>query len=151
MLEAAVLLCAAIQLPAQQADVGQKPSDGEPSSHFIPAEDNQSEECAKIFKATKGKAEKGDARDQWALGADYYDGQGVAQDYAEAVKWFRKAAEQNYAEAEANLGFCYDNGQGVAQDYVEAVKWYRKAAEQNYVSAQFALGSCYATGPISDP
>ena len=27
----------------------------------------------------------------------YYYGQGVPKNYAEAVKWFRKAAEQGYA------------------------------------------------------
>ena len=64
----------------------------------------------------------------------------MAKDYAEAVKWYRKAAEQNYAVAQYNLGCCYDNGQGVAKDYAEAVKWYRKAAEQNDAEAQFNLG-----------
>ena len=50
------------------------------------------------------------------LGAAYYGGQGVAQDYAEAVKWYRKAAEQNDAGAQYNLGVCYANGDGVAKD-----------------------------------
>ena len=36
---------------------------------------------------------------QYNLGVCYYNGDGVAQSYAEAVKWFRKAAEQGYAEA----------------------------------------------------
>ena len=66
----------------------------------------------------------------WAV--CYDNGQGVAKDDAEAVKWYRKAAEQNDAWAQFNLGYCYANGQGVAKDKVEAVKWYRKAAEQNY-------------------
>ena len=58
------------------------------------------------------------------------NGQGVPQDYAEAVKWYRKAADQGYAAAQTNLGLMYAHGQGVPQDYVEAVKWYRKAADQ---------------------
>jgi len=41
---------------------------------------------------------------------------GVGKDYAEAVKWFRKAAEQNNAAAQDNLGQCYTAGEGVAQD-----------------------------------
>ena len=34
----------------------------------------------------------------------YRNGQGVTQDNAEAVKWYRKAAEQGYAAAQFNLG-----------------------------------------------
>jgi TPR repeat protein len=46
----------------------------------------------------------------------YANGQGVPQDYAEAVKWFRKAAEQGNAMAQYNLGIAYANGQGVSRD-----------------------------------
>ena len=60
----------------------------------------------------------------------YEQGHGVPQDYAEAVKWYRKAADQGDAFAQYNLGVMYDNGEGVPQDQAEAVKWYRKAAEQ---------------------
>jgi uncharacterized protein len=60
----------------------------------------------------------------------YKNGNGVVQDYAEAVKWYRLAAEQGYADAQYNLGLMYDYGNGVVQDYAEAVKWYRLAAEQ---------------------
>jgi TPR repeat protein len=38
------------------------------------------------------------------LGVMYYGGEGVPQDYAEAVKWYRKAADQGYAPAQAGLG-----------------------------------------------
>ena len=57
-------------------------------------------------------------------------GEGVAKDQVEAVKWYRKAAEQNYAEAQYNLGVCYYNGEGVAKDWVEAYKWLLLAARQ---------------------
>jgi TPR repeat protein len=56
-------------------------------------------------------------------------GQGVAQDYAEAVKWYRKAAEQHLAWAQFNLGLCYAKSDGVKQDYVEAYAWYDLAAK----------------------
>ncbi|MHB8520974.1 MAG: tetratricopeptide repeat protein [Limisphaerales bacterium] len=94
----------------------------------------------------KAKAEKGDAEAQNNLGICYHEGQGVAKDYVEAVKWFRKAAEQNLASAQNNLGICYHEGQDVAKDEVEAVKWFRKAAEQNYGEAQTHLGFCYHEG-----
>jgi TPR repeat protein len=39
------------------------------------------------------------------LGAIYVDGRGgLAQDYAEAVKWYRRAAEQGNADAQTRLG-----------------------------------------------
>ncbi len=74
-------------------------------------------------------------------------GQGVATNYVEAVKWFRKAAEQNYAQAQCNLGVCYAMGQGVAKDEAEAVKWYRKAAEQNYAAGSIQSGPLLRHGP----
>ena len=39
-------------------------------------------------------AEQGDANAQFNVGLMYGNGQGVIQDYAEAVKWYRLAAEQ---------------------------------------------------------
>ena len=35
----------------------------------------------------------------------YSDGQGVAQNYAEAAKWYRVAANRGLAEAQFNLSF----------------------------------------------
>ena len=48
-------------------------------------------------------AEQGDADAQNKLGDMYYDGEGVARDYAEARRWYRKAAEQGFADAQYNL------------------------------------------------
>ena len=76
----------------------------------------------------------------------YANGQGVPQDYVEAVKWYRRAAAQGHASAQFNLGNMYANGQGVPQDYVEAVKWYRRAAAQGDASAQNNLGLMYEDG-----
>ena len=39
-------------------------------------------------------APQGSADGQLSLGASYQDGEGVAQNFAEAMKWFRRAAEQ---------------------------------------------------------
>ncbi len=73
------------------------------------------------------------------LGDCYADGKGVAQNEAEAVRWYRKAAEQNHAEAQYWLGACYADGEGVTQNDAEAVKWYRAAAEQGHAKAQSIL------------
>ena len=67
---------------------------------------------------------------QFYLGRCYANGQGVAKDESEAVKWYRKAAEQGDAAAQYNLGLMYYNGRGVTKDEREAIKWYCKAANQ---------------------
>jgi uncharacterized caspase-like protein len=69
----------------------------------------------------------------------YENGRGVNQDYAEALKWYRKAADQGYADGQYALGFMYENGRGVTQDYAEALKWYRKAADQGNNDARLAV------------
>jgi len=53
----------------------------------------------------------------------------VSQDYAEAVRWFRKAAEQGDAQAQFNLGLMYVNGKGVRQNYKIAKEWVGKACD----------------------
>ena len=65
----------------------------------------------------------------------YDHGQGVPQDYAEAVKWYRLAADQGYAVAQYNLGFMYADGQGVPQDYVQSHMWFNLAAAQSDANA----------------
>ena len=46
-----------------------------------------------------------------SVGVHIRPGRGVPQDYAEAVRWYRKAAEQGNATAQFSLGFMYDEGQ----------------------------------------
>ena len=65
---------------------------------------------------------------QFYLGFLYNAGQGVPQDYTQAVFWWRKAADQGDPEAMYNLGAMYSTGKGVPQDYVEGHKWRNLAA-----------------------
>ena len=92
------------------------------------------------------KAEAGDAEAQNTLGNKYRLGQGVSEDDAQAVSWYRKAAQQGHAKAQYSLGWMYDNGRGVPQNYATAVSWYRKAAQQGFAKAQNNLGSMYYWG-----
>ena len=48
-------------------------------------------------------ADQGDSDGQYMLGYMYYEGKGVPEDYAEAMKWFRKAADQGNADAKVSL------------------------------------------------
>ena len=54
----------------------------------------------------------------------YEDGQGVTQDYDEAIKWYTLAAEQDEIMAQSNLGHLYANEKTGKLDYVQAHKWF---------------------------
>ena len=106
------------------------------------AEHELREETERITEA----AYQGYASAQNNLGWMYAEGKGIAQDDAEAVKWYCKSAEQGDADAQYNLGYVYQYGKGVVLDYAVAVNWYRKAAEQGDADAQNNLGWMYEEG-----
>ena len=65
------------------------------------------------------------------FGQWYYYGRGVAQDYREAVRWYRMAAEQGHAYAQfGTLGLMYYIGKdvyvgkGTTEDNREAYIWF---------------------------
>ena len=73
-------------------------------------------------------------------------GKGVAQNDAEAVKWFQKSADQGNADAQTLLATCYFRGNGVLEDERKAASLYQKAANQGHAEAQYWLGNCYRFG-----
>ncbi len=80
-------------------------------------------------------AEVGDAQAQNNLGVMYVEGQGVPQDYTEALKWYRKAVAQGDAIAQTNLGAMYHHGYGLQKDNVQAYAWIGIAAANGYADA----------------
>jgi TPR repeat protein len=76
----------------------------------------------------------------------YDKGEGVQQDYKQALAWYEKAADQGWVLAQHNLGLLYYKGEVVQQDLKQAAAWHRKAAEQGYAEAQFFLGFMYREG-----
>ena len=106
----------------------------------------QAGDFATALKEWKPLAEQGNEKAQNILGAMYYEGIGVPQDYTEAAKWYRLAAEQGGVDAQYLLGYMYRHGMGVLQGYTEAVKWYRLSAEQGNAHAQNNLGLMYKEG-----
>ena len=58
----------------------------------------------------------------------YFKGQGIAQDFREAMRWYRLGAGQGNAEAQFNLGLMYEQGRGVHQDLLRAHMWFNLAA-----------------------
>jgi len=79
-------------------------------------------------------------------GEKYFKGQGVSRDYAEALRWYRKAADLGNAAACGRIGVMYYTGDGVRQDYDEALRWLRKSAELGSPEAAGTVGWMYEHG-----
>ena len=88
------------------------------------------------FYETKRNAERGLAFAQVNLGLMYDTGDGVPENDAEAVKWYRLAAEQGNANGQLNLGVMYANGEGVPQNNVRAHMWWSVSAAQGHEDAR---------------
>jgi TPR repeat protein len=81
----------------------------------------------------------------------YFEGWGVSQDHAEAVRWFEKAAAQRFPAAVYNLARMHENGWGVAAaDPARARGLYKDAAELGSAEAQGRLAVLLATGSEPD-
>jgi len=132
------------------------------------------EDYLTALKLWRPMAEQGDGEAQRNIGEMYYEGWGVTKDYAEAVKWYRKAAKQNVTWAGVSLNRIYEqlraegnwpprSRQAKAKptftpdfqygiyafrkgDYATAVKNWRPLAEQGNANAQTRLGETYRAG-----
>jgi TPR repeat protein len=84
-------------------------------------------EAVRLWKIA---AESGDAESMDHLGSAYEFGQGVTQDVAESIRWYREAAQTGYVPAMLELCslFGYFNPAS-AIDPVESARWCRAAAE----------------------
>ena len=94
----------------------------------------------KYVRSVLMEAEQGDAEAQYQLGEWFLLGEGFAQDFEEAFKWYRKAAEQGSMAGQESLGICYMFGTGVTKDLEESIKWLRKADEQGSENTERLIG-----------
>ena len=94
----------------------------------------------------RSRAEAGEVDAQTELGDRYSLGEGVVDDDAEAVRWYRQAADRGYAPAQVDIGLMYDIGAGVEQDWAEALGWYKRAAKQRYPMGLAFLGQMHRDG-----
>jgi TPR repeat protein len=93
-----------------------------PGSPAVP-EAVLTESSASKLEALQKLAAGGDPAAQFGVGAHYWTGDGVPQDYDQAVRWFSLAAEQGNVAAQAMLGNCYWAGRGVTADPMRAYFW----------------------------
>lgn len=73
-------------------------------------------------------ADAGLAMAQRDLASQYEKGEGVLQDYSEALRLYRLAAEQGHKDAQFNLGTMYLNGKGTKANLILAYVWFNIAA-----------------------
>jgi hypothetical protein len=69
-------------------------------------------------------AERGNVDAAYNLAVIHQHGDGVAVDYAAAMRWYRFAAEKGDKVSQFQIGLMYQTGQGVAADAEEAHRWF---------------------------
>ena len=92
------------------------------------------------------RADAGDSIAQYEMALRYADGEGVPQNYRDAMAWFAKAAANGNNNAQWKLGLGHINGIGVPHDERKAVVWFKRAANQGDIRAQSALSDLYLSG-----
>lgn len=104
----------------------------------------QKGDFARALSLWRPLAEQGHALAEYNLGLMYAEGRGVAEDQAEAKRWFAKAGAQGVVEAQFNLAGLYLAG--AEPDYAAARTWLRRAADTGLDRAQHTLAKLYQYG-----
>lgn len=91
-------------------------------------------------------AEHGHAGALYYCGYLNFEGQGILQDKAKAIDFYRRSAEKDFPMAQYQLGRALLEGDGVEADPAAAVEWLKKAAAHGNTKAQWLLGTCYIDG-----
>ena len=94
-------------------------------------------------------AEAGDAAAMSNLGTLYYQGNGVAQDYQQALKWFLEAERSGNSAVQYILGYMYEMGFGTEKNISQASDWYQKAAENGDADAVERLAALQTSGLLT--
>ena len=77
------------------------------------------------------------------LGQCYFGAQGIEQDCAKALNWWKTAAERGHGRAAANAAMAYHSGEGIPADPVLARSLAERAAELNDPSGLVLLGEMH--------
>jgi localization factor PodJL len=91
-------------------------------------------------------AKNGDPLALFEIGARYTEGRGVANNFAEAAKWYKLSADRGFALAQYRLANFLEKGTGLAPDIKEAKRYYEMAAAAGNASAMHNLAVIYASG-----
>ena len=98
----------------------------------------------------RAQSDEGNAEAKFFLGALYYSGQGVEQDFSRALKLFEESSNSGYTSATYNLGVIYAKGRGVDVDEDKAIKFYEKAALGGLDRAQYVYATWLRDGKATE-
>ena len=97
------------------------------------------------------KALNGDEDAGLTIAHMYYNGDGVIQDYTEAIKWYKILAEKGNPYAQYYMGLCHDEGRGLEASLTKAMDFYKQSflefksrAEKGDKDAMLYLGKMYS-------
>jgi uncharacterized protein len=99
-----------------------------------------------LVGAVRRQADAGVTEAVFLMGTAYDEGLGVAEDPAEAMRWFERAAASGHTLAEHNIGNALAAGRGVVADPAAAVTWWTKAGAKGDAVPQLRLGEAYEHG-----
>lgn len=91
-------------------------------------------------------AEAGNAEAQFRVGRLYSFGEGLNQNYDEAVKYYLQASNAGHVVAAYNLGVVYHRGRQGEYDEISARAFFRTAACSGHANAQRNLGLMMLVG-----
>ena len=107
-------------------------------------------EVTKEIKGLMLQSLQGDLDACYQLGYIYENGEGVAVNEAEAIRWYTKAATNGSPESQFNLAMMMEQGRGGPVNLRKAFYWYEKSANQGDIEAQFNMGVCLTSGKGCD-
>lgn len=97
-------------------------------------------------------ARSGDAHAMYQLGNAYDEGtEGVAQDRAEALRWWQAAAQRGHVYAMNKTGYRYLIGMGTEKNPKAAIPWLTEAANAGDTNAMSTLRKLYEAGDEGVP
>lgn len=103
------------------------------SEHFTQAaQAHRQGDYRKAASLWQQLAEKGERDAQYNLGLMYRYADGVPQDLAAALRWYKLAANQGDIQAQYEVGLMYQEGVGVAADQGEAHRWFIMNRQHHY-------------------
>lgn len=81
-----------------------------------------------------------------AIGTLYFQGSGVAQNYAMSASYYYKACDGGFGQSCSSLGILYHYGLGVRQNYEVALNLYHKSCQAGYPRGCNNLGVMFEEG-----
>ena len=85
-------------------------------------------------------ADRGDVHAQRNVALSFFE----AGQFAEAVRFYKRAAEQGFFAAQYDLAVCFEQGKGTEVNLAEAERWYRKGVDRGEAPSQNNLAGLFS-------